>query len=459
MQESRGFASKIGFILTMAAFCIGIGNLWKFPYVVGAQGGGAFLLVYLILVFLLGIPLFIIEVTLGRSSQLSPIKGMAAIEGKKTGWSVIGWLEFIAIFGVCTFSETIIGGWSPMYVWKVLSGQLSGLSAEEIGGVFGASCGSNRVIIWSIFTSVLLAACLLSGVKKGVEKLCSILMPTLLVLLVLLAVYANLLPGASAGLKWYLTPDFSKINMSVIGAAAAQVFFSIGIGMLVAYVYGSYIAKNNGTGLPGSMALTAVLDTCVAVLAGLICTPALFAFGMEPTAGPSLIFVTLPTLFNAMGGIGRIFGTLFMLCVFAAGYSSMLGGCEAMVATIVDSTKLDRKKAVFLLLGVMFVLGIFITKSFDGNSAVSGWTFAFGFGLFDFVDFLSEGLCMPIAGLLMYIFAIWKWGYPKFMQEVNEGTPEGKFKIGAGLGWYFKYVLPVLTVFAVYCILHSFGVI
>ncbi|MBR2674110.1 MAG: sodium-dependent transporter [Mogibacterium sp.] len=457
MQESRGFASRIGFILTMAAFCIGIGNLWKFPYVVGANGGGAFLLVYLILVVVLGIPLFIIEVTLGRSAQLSPIAGMSALEGKKSLWSAIGWLEAIGMFGVSVFSGTVIAGWSPGYIWKVASGQLSGLTADEIGGVFASFAGSNACIAWGALSFALLAACLLGGVKKGVEKVCSILLPTLFVIMIGLAVYANTLPGSSAGLKWYLTPDFSKINFSVIGAATAQVFFSIGIGMCVAFVYGSYIKKDSG--LVGSMTTTALLDTFIAVLAGLICTPALFAFNMEPTAGPSLIFVTLPALFNAMGGFGRLFGTLFMLCVFAAGFSSLLGGLEALVASITDSTKLSRKKAVAVLLIVVYGLSMFVTRSMNPESSVSGWKFAFDFGLFDFIDFIAEGLCMPIAGLLMYVYAIWKWGYKKFADEANAGTPEGKFKLGDNFAWYFKYVLPFFVVFGVYCILHSFGVI
>lgn len=457
MKESRGFASRIGFIFSMAAFCIGIGNLWKFPYVVGANGGGAFLIVYLIIVVLLGIPLFLIEVTLGRSSQLSPISGMRKLAGqKRSGWAAIGWLESIAILGVMVFSTTVIGGWSPMYVWKVASGQLSNLSPDEIGGVFGASAGSNANIIWGAATMLLLAACLMGGVKKGVEKVCSILMPTLLVIMIGLAIYSNLLPGASAGLKWYLTPDFSKINMSVIGAASAQVFFSIGIGMLVAFVYGSYSPKD--TGMIGSLTTTALLDTAVAILAGLICTPALFAFNMEPTAGPPLIFITLPTLFNNMGAFGRAFGTLFMICVFAAGFSSMIGGLEALSATVSDAFDLAKKKSIVLVIVVVYVLSILVTKSFDPESSIAGWTFAFGFGLFDFIDFISEGICMPAAGILMYVFAIWKWGYPKFMQEINEGTPEGKFTLGKNFGVYFKYILPIFTVFGVYCIMNSFGI-
>jgi len=456
MDNSRGFGSKLGFIFSMAAFCIGIGNLWKFPYVVGASGGGAFLFVYLIIVALVGIPMFLIEVTLGRSAQLSPIAGMNALEGKKSGWSIIGILEFIAIFGVCTFSGTVIGGWSLGYVWKAIDGSLTGLTPDEIGGVFGEFSGSNMVIVFSLINALLLWACLTSGVKKGVEKVCSILMPTLLVILLLLAIYANTLPGAFEGLKWYLTPDFSKINIDVIGAATAQVYFSVGIGMLVAFVYGSYCKKDQA--MPGSLTLTAIMDTAVAFLAGLICTPALFAFNMEPTAGPSLIFVTLPQLFNEMGSFGRIFGILFMLCVYAAGFSSMLGGCEALVASVTDSTKLSRKKAVIIILVVLTLLAVFLTKSFDPNSAISGWKFAFGFGLFDFVDFISEGVCMPIAAVLLYFYAIWKWGFKKFQTEVNIGAENAKFKIGDGLAFYFKYILPVFVILGALAILRSFGV-
>lgn len=457
MEGSRGFTSKIGFILSMAAFCIGIGNLWKFPYVVGENGGGAFLIVYLSLVIVIGVPMFIIETTLGRTSQLSPIEGMKKLEGgKKSGWMVIGYLQVLAIFGICTFATTVVGGWSLGYIWKVASGSLVGMTSDQIGNEFSSFSGSWRCVGFSIMNTVLLGLCLISGVKKGVEKVCSILLPTLFITMIGLAVYSNILPGAFAGLKWYLLPDFSKITLSVVGAAAAQVYFSIGIGMCVAYVYGSYIKKDSP--LPGALTLTAMLDTLVAFLAGLICTPALFAFSMEPTAGPSLIFVTLPQLFNNMGQFGRIFGVLFMLCVYAAGFSSILGGCEALVASLTDSTKLLRKHAVIIVLSLLFLFSIMVTLSMNPNSAMSKWRFVLGFGLFDFIDFISEGVCMPIGAVLMYIYAIWKWGYPKFMAEVNAGTGEKNLKLTKGLGIYFKIILPVCIVFVCYSILHSFGV-
>lgn len=457
MDEKRGFASKIGFILSMAAFCIGIGNLWKFPYVVGANGGGAFLLVYLIMAVIIGIPCFIMEVTLGRSSQLSPIAGMIRLEGgKKNGWTVIGILEVVAIACICTFSGTVIGGWSLGYVWKVISGSLTHLGADEIAAEFGVFSGSFSCIGFAVANTLLLWLCLNSGVKKGVEKVCSILLPTLFVIMIGLAVYANLLDGAFEGLKWYLTPDFSKIDISVIGAAATQVFFSIGIGMCVAFVYGSYIDKSSP--LPGSLTATALMDTGIAFLAGLICTPALFAFDMEPTAGPPLIFITLPQLFNAMGGFGRIFGALFMLCVYAAGFSSMLGGCEALVASLTDSTKLSRKSSCILVLGGLFILSIPVTLSFSADSSLSAVSIL-GFGIFDFLDFLSSGFCMPICAILMYVYAIWKWGFGKFQKEANAGAENARIRIPNALAGYFKYVMPVILVFVIYSILHTYGVL
>lgn len=453
-MEGRGFASRLGFIMSMAAFCIGIGNMWKFPYIVGQYGGGAFLLVYVILTLIIGVPTFLMEVVLGRSSQLSPIKGMAVLEGKKkSGWQAIGWLETIAISCICIFSGTVIGGWSLGYVFKVVSGSLSDMGAAELGATFGEFSGSPSAIIFTFACAILLWLSLNGGVKKGVEKICSILMPTLLVIMIILAIYSNTRAGAFEGLKWYLTPDFSKINLGVIGAAATQVYFSIGIGMLVAFVYGSYIDKK--TALPSSLTLTALMDTAVAFLAGLVITPALFAFDIEPTAGPPLIFISLPQLFNEMGGFGRIFGSVFMLCVFAAGFSSMLGGCEALVATLCDaSEKLSRKKATSIVVIAVTILSIPVTLSF-GNTSFAEIKI-FGFGIFDFLDFISSGVCMPIVAILIYVYCIYRWGWKKFQEEVNAGVPEGKMKIGNGMALYFKYILPVLLVFACFCVLNTY---
>lgn len=451
MDNKRGFASRMGFIMSMAAFSIGIGNLWKFPYVVGNNGGGAFLLIYLIMVVLVGIPGFMIEITLGRSSQLSPIAGMKKLEGnKKTPWTAIGIVGCAAIFIIVSYATTIVGGWTLGYIFKVLDGSLKGLSADEIAGVFGSFSGDPKIMIFAALEALLLWGCLVSGVKKGVEKICSVLLPTLLVIMIGLAIYSNVLPGAFAGLKWYITPDFSAVTASSIAAAATQVLFSIGIGMCCAYVYGSYITKESN--MIKSVALTAVLDTLVAVLAGLICVPALFAFGIEPTAGPSLIFITLPQLFNEMGSVGTIFGTLFMICVFFAGFTSILGGSEALVAVLCDSGKMKRKAAATLVVVAQFLFGILFTLSF-GSGVVSKFR-ALGMGLFDFFDFISSA-CLCLGALLMVLYVIFRWGFEKFQSEANKGS-SGSFKIQKWMKGYFCVIYPVVLVIVIYCIISGY---
>lgn len=450
-KNKRGFASRLGFVMSMAAFCIGIGNLWKFPYVVGNNGGGAFLLVYIFLVFLIGIPVFLIEVTLGRSAQLAPVVGMRKLEGKKTPFSAIGWLASFAIYVINSFAIMIVGGWAGGYIIKTFSGSLNGLNAEEVAAEFSRYSGSTQSVLISMVEIVLLWFCLNGGIKKGIEKVCSILLPVLLCTMVILAIYANTLPGASEGLKWYLTPDFSKIDLSVISAAATQVFFSIGIGMCCAFVYGSYFDKEKD--LPSSLVTTALLDTLMAVLAGLLIVPALFSFGIEPTVGPSLIFVTLPNLFNQMGSLGQIFGGCFMICVYFAGFTSLLGGSEALVANLTDAFGCSRRKAATGVTIAEFLFSIVFTMSF-GDGPVAHFK-ALGLGFFDFADFLAEGLCLTIGTILMLIFVNFRWGFDKFQKEANHGA-KGKIRIYNWMKPYFTIVLPVLLLFVCYGIIRMY---
>ena len=452
MENKRGFSSRLGFLFSMAAFSIGIGNLWKFPYMVGNNGGGIFLLVYLAVVLLVGIPAFLIELTLGRSSQLSPILGMRKLENKKkTRWSAIGVLGCVAIFIICSYATMIVGGWTGGYIGKMVTGSLKGLSSEEIASVFGSFCGSPVTLIYGAAQAVLLWFCLTGGVKKGVEKVCSILLPTLMGILIILAVYANTLPGALEGLKWYFTPDFSTVSLNTVSAAATQVFFSIGVGQCGAFVYGSYIEKS--TDLTGSVFTTAIMDTFVAVLAGVVCVPALFAFNIEPTAGPSLIFITLPQLFNAMGSWGTAFGLLFMVCVFFAGFTSILGGSEALVACICDSKKkCSRKKAATIICIAEFLFSVVFTLSFG-----SGWLSKIrllGLGLFDFADFVAT-LCMALGAVAMLAYVICRWKFKKFQEEANAGAA-GKVRVYGWMKVYINYIFPIVLAFVFICLMQMY---
>lgn len=450
-MEKRGFSSTLGFLLSMAAFSIGIGNLWKFPYIVGANGGGAFLLVYLAIVILVGIPGFLIELTLGRSSGLSPIKGMAVLEGKKTGWSVIGILGCFAIFTICSYATMIVGGWTGNYIVNLITGSMKDLDSAAISALFGTTAGSNMTIVFGGLQALLLLFCLGSGLKKGVEKVCSILLPTLFAILIILAIYSNILPGAVEGLKWYLTPNMDNVSMDTVSAAACQVFYSIGMGQCGAFVYGSYIDKK--TNLTRSVALGAAMDTFIAVLAGLVIVPALFSFGIEPTAGPSLIYITLPNLFNAMGSVGTAFGLLFMICVFFAGFTSILGGSEALVATICDSCpRFSRKVAAVLICAAEFLFSILFTLSFRGGFFAE-FT-ALGLGFFDFFDFLAT-TAMAIGVFAMLLYVLFRWKFYRFQTEANAGAT-GKVRVYGWMRIYINYIYPLVMLFVFVCLAQMY---
>ena len=451
MENKRGFASRLGFILSMAGFCIGIGNLWKFPYMVGNNGGGAFLIIYLLAVILVGVPGFLIELTLGRKAQLSPIKGMAKLEGKKTTWSIIGITGVAAIFIMVSYATTIVGGWTLAYIVKLATGQLAGLTPDEVAATFGATAGAPYTIAFSAIEAILLWLCLNGGIKKGVEKVCSILLPILFVIMLALAVYANTLPGSTEGLLWYLIPDLSKVSMGGVSAACVQVLYSVGIGMCCAFVYGSYFDPKGN--LTKSTLITAGMDTMIAVLAGLICVPALFSFGIEPTAGPSLIFITLPNLFNAMGSFGIVFGLLFMICVFFAGFTSNVGGSEALVASISDGNeKLSRKKIATIVAVAQFLFSIPFTLSFG-----SGWlgqVSILGLGFFDFFCLVSDiCLCLGAIGMLAYV--IFRWGFKGFQDAANEGTT-GKIRVYGWMKGYICYVYPVVLLIVLYFLVSAY---
>ena len=452
-MEKRGFSSNLGFLLSMAAFSIGIGNLWKFPYMVGANGGGAFLLIYLAIVILVGVPGLLIELTLGRSAGYSPFKGMEVLEGKKkTGWSVIGVLGAFAIFTICSYATMIVGGWTGGYIVKMITGEIQSLDAAGIAELFGTFSGSNMTIFFSLLQAILLWFCLCSGVKKGVEKVCTIVLPTLFVILLFLAVYSNLLPGASEGLKWYLTPNFDNVSADTVSAAACQVFYSIGMGQCGAFVYGSYIGKK--TNLTKSVVATAGMDTFIAVLAGLVCVPALFSFGIEPTMGPSLIYITLPNLFNRMGGIGIVFGLLFMICVFFAGFTSILGGSEALVASVTDKTqKVSRKTAATIICVAEFLFSILFTFSFRGGFFAEFK--AVGLGFFDFFDFLAT-TAMGIGVMVMLCYVLFRWKFAKLRAEANEGAEGSKLHVAGWMKVYIDYIYPIVMIFVLYCLFQMY---
>lgn len=451
--KDRGFGSRIGYILSMAGFCIGVGNMWKFPYMVGANGGGAFLLCYIAMAIFVGIPLFLIEVQLGRSSQLSGISGMQKLTGKKGSfWNSIGWLGTVSGFIIGVYCLPLVGGWVLGYIFKIAGGSLRGMNNEQVIKAFADYSGSWNCVALTAVYAFFVWLIMNTGVKRGVEKLCKIAMPTLIVLLIGLAIYSNTLPGSRKGLLWYLTPDFSAITFNVLQAAAVQVFFSIGIGMCCGFVYGSYIKKD--ANMVGDTAGVAMLDTFVAILSGLVITPALFAFNIEPTSGSSLIFITLPQMFNAMSPVaGTLFGVLFLIAIFLAGTTTVVGFFEAVQTNLMDTLGWGRKKADLVTTVAAFVFALPATLSV-GTGALSEVRL-FGYGIFDFYDVISSAFGLTIGAVLMLLFVLFKWRFENFRREANLGAGR-RIYIWVPMSTYYKFILPLLLALVVYGIIAAY---
>ena len=292
-----------------------------------------------------------------------------------------------------------------------------------------------------------------TGFKKGVEKLCSVALPALMVMLVGLAIYSNTLPGSGAGLKWYLVPDFANCNIGMaFEAAVVQVFFSVGVGMACAFVYGSYMSPTDN--LCQDSVLAVVCDTFVATMSGMVITPALFAFGIEPAAGPSLIFISLPQMFTAMGNAtGRIFGVIFLICVFLACLTSIVGVLEAGVACFTAKWGWSRFKANNIVTIGTFAISILVTRNM-GSGPLGGKTFLFGFGLFDTLDTLASGFGLTFTALFMLLFVLIKYGYNNLMEGANMGATGKVLRLRPWMKWYYTIPLPIILVAVIYCILH-----
>ncbi len=455
-MESRGFGTRIGYIMTLAGFCIGISNMWKFPYMVGANGGGTFLLIYIICAIVIGFPLFILEQQLGRSSGLGGMMGMKKLtEGKKgaKGWSFFGGtLGVITIICIAFYFWTILG-WVLGYLWKCINGSLMGLNGDQIGEEFTNFSGSPGCLLASAICAVFMWFMLNTDFKKGVEKLCTYALPTLIILLIGLAIYSCTLPGAGEGIKWYLSFNTDVDIFACIQAAVVQVFFSVGIGMSCAFVYGSYLKKDANLTQDATIAIG--MDTLVAFLSGMVCTPALFAFGIEPTAGPGLIFVSLPQLFNAMGPVaGRAFGIIFMFAVFLACITSMAAVQESVVANFGDKYGWTRRKANTFAVLLTFGGSILVTLNF-GNGPLSGVIpKLLNMELFSFLDMLGSAFGLTIGAIAMVLFVGYSYGFETFQEEANMGST--KIRIAGWMKYHYKIILPLILFFAFYCIVRSY---
>ena len=444
MQREK-FGSRLGFILISAGCAIGLGNVWRFPYITGKYGGAAFVLIYLVFLVLLGLPIMVMEFAVGRASRASVAMSFDRLEPLGTKWHWYKWFGMAGNYLLMMFYTTI-GGWILLYVFKMACGEFEGKNADEIAGVFGNLM--EKPGLMTICMSVVVAACfgiVCMGLQKGVEKITKKMMLLLLALMVILAIRSATLPGAGEGIRFYLLPDFKKAAESgmkeVIFAAMGQSFFTLSLGIGAIAIFGSYIDKKRR--LTGEAVCVSVLDTCVALIAGMIIFPACFAFGVQPDSGPSLIFITLPNIFNSMSG-GRIWGTLFFLCMLFAAASTIIAVFENIIAFAMDLTNCSRAKAVVVNLIVIVILSLPCVLGFN---VLSGFQpLGAGSNVLDLEDFIVSNNLLPLGSLVYLLFCTsrYGWGWKKFCEEANAG--EG-IKFPKWTRIYVSYILPLIVLF------------
>lgn len=447
------WSSRLIFVLAATGSAVGLGNIWKFPYITGENGGGAFVVVYLACIAIIGIPIMVAEILIGRRGRQSPINTMGALAeecGCTPRWGWLGWIGVAAGFLIMSF-YSVVAGWALAYVLKGVSGDFSGLDGEAAGSTFGALIGNpGEATFWHTLFSVMTAVVVAKGVRSGLERAVRILMPALFVLLVLLLGYAINTGYFTDGLHFLFDPDFSKLSAEGVLAALGHAFFTLSLGMGAIMVYGSYMPHK--ASIASTTLMIAIMDTVVALVAGMAIFPIVFANGLEPSAGPGLVFVSLPIAFGQMPG-GLLFGTLFFVLLSFAAWTSAISIIEPAVAYLVENRGLSRRRAAAVVVGLAWLLGLVTVMSF------SDWAFTFQFagatkenGVFDMLDILTTSFMLPLGGLAIALFAGWAMRRADVVEELalGEGT---RFRV-----WYFlvRFVSPVALVIL---FLHTLGVV
>ena len=442
-MERGNFSTRLGFILVSAGCAIGLGNVWRFPYITGMYGGASFVLIYLVFLAILGLPIMVAEFAVGRASVRSAAMSFDVLEPAGTKWHLY---KYGAIAGnlLLMMFYTTISGWMLYYIYLMVSGRFEGLDAAGVGQVFGALLADPVTMAGYMALTVALCGgvCYL-GVQAGVERITKLMMTCLLALMVVLAVNSVLLPGSEAGLSYYLMPDFGKIEeyglREVIFAAMGQAFFTLSLGIGALAVFGSYIGKAKR--LTGEAIWVIVLDTFVAIMAGLIIFPACFAYGVSPSSGPNLLFVTLPNVFNHMA-FGRLWGTLFFLFMAFASMSTIIAVFENLIVCFFELLHVDRRKIIRAGIPVMILLSLPCVLGFN---VWSGFTpFGPGTGVLDLEDFFVSYNLLPLGSLVYLAFCTsrYGWGWKNFLREADTGRG---VVFPQWIRCYVTYILPLIV--------------
>ena len=439
------FSSRLGFILISAGCAIGLGNVWRFPYIVGQYGGAAFVLIYAVFLVLLGLPIIVMEFAVGRASQKSAALSFDVLEPKGSKWHFEKWFAMAGNYILMMFYTTV-AGWLFLYFVKMAAGDFAGLDADGVAGEFNAMLSNPSLMIgFMVLCVVFCFSVCAMGLQGGVEKITKLMMVSLLVLMVVLAINSVRMEGSRPGLEFYLKPDFNKIKETGIGevvfAALGQSFFTLSIGIGALAIFGSYIGKERR--LTGEAINVTILDTFVAFMAGLIIFPACFAYNIEPGQGPSLIFITLPNVFNNMPG-GRFWGTLFFLFMSFAAASTVIAVFQNIVSFATDLTGCSVKKAVVVNMIAVTLLSLPCVLGFNVWSNVT--PFGPGSTILDLEDFIVSNNLLPLGSLVYLLFckSRYGWGFKNFLGEANEGKGI-KFPVWARV--YVSYIIPVVVLY------------
>lgn len=452
MEKREKLGSRLGFIMLSAGCAIGIGNVWRFPYMTGQNGGGFFVLIYIICLVVLGVPVMTMEYAVGRASGKSILSAYRKLEPKGSKWHVMGYFAIAANYVLLMF-YSVVSAWILYYFTLMIRGTFVGATTESIQETFGGMMGSPAILLtFMVITMVLTFLICSSGLEAGVETVTKYMMISLLVIMVILGIWAMMLPGAGEGIRFYLQPNIENAKEIGIGkviyGALNQSFFTLSLGIGSMMIFGSYISRERS--LAGESVLVVILDTVVALTSGLIIFPACFAFGIAPDSGTGLIFLTLPRVFAEIPG-GRIWGTLFFLFLYFAAMSTMVGVFENCVSFSIDLLGWGRKKAAAAA-GILITLGS-VPCALGFNLWSAFQPLKEGNCIMDLEDFYVSNLALPLGSLVICLFCTsrYGWGFDRYLEEVNAGKG---LKISPKLRFYFKYILP-----AIVCFLAVYGIV
>lgn len=444
-MKRESFKSRLGFILVSAGCAIGIGNVWRFPYVAGQNGGGIFVLFYLIFLVAMGLPVLTMELAVGRASRKSAVLGYKELEKPKSRWHIHGWVAMFGCYMLMMYYTTV-SGWMVAYFFKFLKGDFrSGMTADDTAAAFsGLLADPGQMTFWMVVTVVLGFLVCSRGLQNGLEKISKFMMSALLILIVVLAVHSFTLPGAGKGIEFYLIPNLDTVSdvgiKNVITAAMNQAFFTLSLGVAAMEIFGSYMGKEHT--LAGEGAKICALDTFVAIMSGLIIFPACFSYGVEVGAGPSLIFITLPNVFVNMTG-GRVWGCLFFIFMTFASFSTVIAVFENVMSFVIDMFGWSRNKAALVNCVIILIASL---PCVFGYNIWSDLNLIGGRDVLDSEDFIVSNLLLPIGSLVYLLFCVtkWGWGFEKYLDEANTGKG---LKISKKLKPYFQFILPLLILF------------